>query len=372
MKNMSFKLVSLLLSVSALTVFTSTMSVRAETPTDNSSFGQSESSAVPLQAVEPAASPVVTADPLAVNSSASVERVESSVREVQSVESSVTPVATFDPFVIDSTSSFRGFESPAAPVKAVGSAETPVAAVDPLAIETTVTQTPKDLAGQRPVQQAQLADINKYQADSQVQSPEAIGNNQPTSTDAERVSATPPIPGTVETSASALTARPKTPAPSELSSDEADSTVAQTSIDPGRTTRGGSSYIGIGGNLGLGGGSALGDSSFAVISKIGLTRNFSFRPTALIGDETVFLLPVTYDFVIQSTDPFAPVSFAPYLGGGASITTSGDLAFLVSGGVDFPITREFVANAAINVNFGDDTNVGLLLGVGYTFPGFVR
>lgn len=362
MKNMSFKLVSLLLSVSALTVFTSTMSVRAETPTDNSSLGHSQSSAVPLQAVEPAASPVVTADPLAINSTASVER----------VESPVSPVATFDPFVIDSTSSFRRFESPAAPVKAVGSAETPVAAVDPLAIETTVTQTPKDLAGQRPVEQAQLADVNKYQADSLVQSPEAIGNNQPTSTEAERVSATPPIPGTVETSASALTARPKTPAPSELSSDEADSTVAQTSIDPGRTTRGGSSYIGIGGNLGLGGGSALGDSSFAVISKIGLTRNFSFRPTALIGDETVFLLPVTYDFVIQSTDPFAPVSFAPYLGGGASITTSGDLAFLVSGGVDFPITREFVANAAINVNFGDDTNVGLLLGVGYTFPGFVR
>jgi hypothetical protein len=55
-------------------------------------------------------------------------------------------------------------------------------------------------------------------------------------------------------------------------------------LSPGRATRRGSSYIGVGGNIGLGGNTTLSEGSFAVISKIGLSNNFSVRPSALIGD----------------------------------------------------------------------------------------
>ncbi|MEA5570621.1 hypothetical protein [Calothrix sp. UHCC 0171] len=151
--------------------------------------------------------------------------------------------------------------------------------------------------------------------------------------------------------------------------------VAQADINPGRVTRGGSSYVGIAGNIGLGGGdSALGDGNFAVMSKIGLTRTISVRPSAVFGDNTAILIPVTYDFSVQSAeDPFTePLPFAPYVGVGAAIKTGDDsqIGFLVSGGVDIPLNRQFTATAAINAGFFDQTDVGLLLGVGYNFQGF--
>ncbi len=68
-------------------------------------------------------------------------------------------------------------------------------------------------------------------------------------------------------------------------------------VTPGRTTLGGPSYIGVAGNIGLSGNdTALSDGNFAVISKIGLTRNISVRPSVLFGDDTVFLVPLTLDF----------------------------------------------------------------------------
>ncbi|BAZ39043.1 hypothetical protein NIES4101_49940 [Calothrix sp. NIES-4101] len=151
--------------------------------------------------------------------------------------------------------------------------------------------------------------------------------------------------------------------------------VAQADINPGRVTRGGSSYVGVAGNIGLGGGdSALGDGNFAVMSKIGLTRAISVRPAAVFGDNTAILIPVTYDFSVQSAeDPFTePLPFAPYVGVGAALKTGDDsqIAFLVSGGVDIPLNRQFTATAAVNAAFFDQTDVGLLLGVGYNFQGF--
>jgi hypothetical protein len=146
--------------------------------------------------------------------------------------------------------------------------------------------------------------------------------------------------------------------------------VSQT-IAPGRATRSGPSYIGVGGNIGLGGDTALGDSSFSVISKIGLTRNLSIRPSANIGDDTVILVPLTIDFPVASvvdTDNFQ-VGAAPYIGGGAAISTGDNsrVGFLVSGGVDVPLSREFTATAGVNVGFLDETEYGLTLGVGYNF-----
>lgn len=150
-----------------------------------------------------------------------------------------------------------------------------------------------------------------------------------------------------------------------------DPTTPAPAVSPGRATRGGPSYIGIGGNLGIAGETTLSEGSFAVISKLGLTNNLSVRPTALIGDDAVFLVPVTLDFPLESVTQTGEtqISAAPYLGGGVAISTGDDsnVGFLLSGGVDVPIANQLTANAGVNVSFLDDTNIGLLLGVGYNF-----
>ncbi|MBE9095458.1 outer membrane protein [Tychonema sp. LEGE 07203] len=181
----------------------------------------------------------------------------------------------------------------------------------------------------------------------------------------------------VSTSASALTNQPKLAEKPAAVSDKPEILAQPSTIRPGRATRSGPSYIGIGGNLGFGGDSALGDSSFAIISKIGLTNNFSVRPSVLFRDELTFLLPVTYDFVsreaVEVTDDFV-ITAAPYLGAGVTISTgdNSNFGFLISGGVDVPLSRNFTATAGLNVGFLDGAEVGLLLGVGYTFPNISR
>jgi hypothetical protein len=178
-----------------------------------------------------------------------------------------------------------------------------------------------------------------------------------------------PIPGTVDTSSALLA-----PEVVESNAQPADVKVAQSDIEVGRPTRGGRSYIGVGGNIGLGGGdSSLGDGNFAVLSKIGLTNAFSIRPSAVFGNNTTVLIPVTYDFSLQQADPFSePLAIAPYIGVGAAIKTGDDsqVGFLVSGGIDFPLSSRFTATAGVNAGFFDQTDVGLLIGVGYNFSNY--
>ncbi|ODG96811.1 hypothetical protein A4S05_16215 [Nostoc sp. KVJ20] len=182
-----------------------------------------------------------------------------------------------------------------------------------------------------------------------------------------------PIPGTVATSSVTLTSK-FVESTSQTTAQPSDTRVAQSDIDLGRSTRGGSSYVGIAANIGLSGGdSSLGDGNFAVVSKIGLTNSISVRPSAVIGDNTTVLLPITYDFNFQSADAFSePLPIAPYVGVGAAYKTGDDsqFAFLVSGGIDVPLTPQFTATASVNAGFFDQTDVGLLLGVGYNFSGF--
>ncbi|MBD2725266.1 hypothetical protein H6G96_02760 [Nostoc sp. FACHB-892] len=190
----------------------------------------------------------------------------------------------------------------------------------------------------------------------------------------ENASATlTPIPGTVATSSTTLTSESVEPT-SQTIAQPSDSKVAQSDIDLGRTTSGGSSYIGVAANIGLSGGdSSLGDGNFAVISKIGLTNSISVRPSAVLGDNTTVLLPITYDFTFQSADAFSePLPIAPYVGVGAAYKTGDDsqFAFLVSGGIDVPLSPQFTATAAVNAGFFNETDIGLLLGVGYNFSGF--
>lgn len=153
-------------------------------------------------------------------------------------------------------------------------------------------------------------------------------------------------------------------------------TVAQV-ITPGRATRSGASYVGIGGNIGLGDGeTALGEGSFAAFSKIGLTRNISVRPSILINDNPTILLPVTFDFIPGVTQVTENVSeevglrISPFVGAGAAISTGddGSVDFLATAGVDVPLGRRFTGVAAVNASLFDDPAVGLMLGVGINFP----
>ncbi|MBN3885227.1 MAG: hypothetical protein V7K64_31125 [Nostoc sp.] len=193
----------------------------------------------------------------------------------------------------------------------------------------------------------------------------------------ENASVTPiPIPGTVATSSATLTSefvQPTSQTTSQPTSQPSAPRVAQSDIDLGRTTRGGSSYVGVAANIGLSGGdSSLGDGNFAVVSKIGLTNSISVRPSAVFGDNTTVLVPITYDFTFKSADAFSePLPIAPYVGVGAAYKTGDDskFAFLASAGVDVPLTPQFTATAAINAGFFDQTDIGLLLGVGYNFSG---
>jgi len=183
-----------------------------------------------------------------------------------------------------------------------------------------------------------------------------------------------PVPGTVATTSSTLAPESVEPTSQPSTAQTPTSTIAQSDIDVGRPTRGGRSYIGIGANIGISGDdSSLGDGNFTAISKIGLTNAFSVRPSAVFGNSTTILIPVTYDFSLQPADAFSePLAIAPYVGVGAAIKTGDDsqVGFLASGGIDFPLSTQFTATAAVNAGFFDDTDVGLLIGVGYNFSGF--
>ncbi len=133
-----------------------------------------------------------------------------------------------------------------------------------------------------------------------------------------------------------------------------------------RTTRSGPSYIGVGGNIGFRGDTRLSEGSANVFSKVGLTNTLSARPSALVGSNPAFLLPVTVDFAPGQA---LGLRAAPYIGGGVAISTARDSTIgpLLTGGVDVPVSRQVTATAGVNVGFIDRTDVGMLLGVGYNF-----
>jgi len=229
---------------------------------------------------------------------------------------------------------------------------------------------------------------------TQIQSDQTKTSSEEVNTTTTENSVKTPIATTALTSASALMA-PSTAQISEATS-ETNSVIAQNGtvapetnpstnqtapgtfqdettpgtrgIAPGRATRSGPSYIGIGGNIGFGGDTTLSEGAFSVFSKVGLTRNLSVRPAALIGDNAVFLVPVTVDFPTEDLE-ITEITAAPYVGGGLAISTGRDstVGALITGGVDVPISPRITATAGVNVGFIDETEVGILLGVGYNY-----
>ncbi len=149
--------------------------------------------------------------------------------------------------------------------------------------------------------------------------------------------------------------------------------IAQSDVEPGSQIIPGGSYIGVGGNIGLSGDGSLGKSNFAIISKVRLSDKISLRPAAIIGDDTDFLVPISYDINIIPADPLDVVPFKPYLGAGISFSTrkDSDVGLLLTGGVDVPLNKSWIGNASLNASIKDkNTDVGLIVGLGYTFPGF--
>jgi hypothetical protein len=176
-----------------------------------------------------------------------------------------------------------------------------------------------------------------------------------------------PVPGTAVTSSAALTSQQRQPTPQPSAAQ-----VAQADIDLGSPFSRSVSYIGIAANIGVAGeSSSLSDANFMVIGKVGVSNTISVRPSAVIGDDTTILVPVTYDFNYQRlSDPFGePLGIIPYVGGGAAFTTGddSDFSFMLTGGIDVPLNRQFTATAAVNAAFFDETDIGLTIGVGYNF-----
>jgi hypothetical protein len=176
------------------------------------------------------------------------------------------------------------------------------------------------------------------------------------------------IPSAVETSAEHLQGAPLTVDAMPTLPEAVETAPVAQAVTPGRATRSGSSYVGAGGNIGFGGRTALGRGSFTIFSKVGLTNNLSARPAVNIGRRPAILLPVTVDFPLRSAAD-GQASVAPYVGGGAVISTGRDSVVrgLVTGGVDVPLSNQLTANAGVNVGFLGKTEVGLRLGVGYNF-----
>ncbi|MBD2306438.1 hypothetical protein H6G17_13050 [Chroococcidiopsis sp. FACHB-1243] len=215
--------------------------------------------------------------------------------------------------------------------------------------------------------------------DTKVSTSAAALRNEPTNSVVAQVDPTYPTtqPTTPTTEPTYPSTQPTTPTTEPPATTPTQTTPTQPTpgaIEPGRATRGGSSYVGVGGNIGLGGGdTALGIGNFTVISKIGFTEAVSARPAVVFGDNTTFLIPITYDFTVQPTGAATEAisSFAPYVGGGLAIATgdNSDVGPMVTAGTDVPIGDRLTANAGVNVGFFDSTSVGLTIGVGYNFEG---
>ena len=182
-----------------------------------------------------------------------------------------------------------------------------------------------------------------------------------------------PIPGTTSTSVTAFMPNIDVSIAQLGSNETIGYVIAQNNSDPNILHRHDYSYIGLGGNVGLQQeGTGLGEASFVINGKVALARELSLRPAVVFSnDDTVFLVPLTYDFTIKSKDPFKEVPIVPFLGGGGVFTTNDqdNAGFLITGGADWRLSDDFVANAGLHVGFIEDsTDIGLVLGIGYIIP----
>ena len=110
---------------------------------------------------------------------------------------------------------------------------------------------------------------------------------------------------------------------------------------------------------------AIGNGAFAVFGKGAISQHFALHPAILFGDKNTILLPVTYGIPIRNG---GSEILHPFIGGGISIKEifdDFDVNPLATAGIDVLVTDSLTGTARVNVGFDDDTDVGLILGIGY-------
>jgi len=181
-----------------------------------------------------------------------------------------------------------------------------------------------------------------------------------------------PTPGTSSTTANSLIS-PQNQVVAQSMVNSLPTQIAQNTTDPEIIFRHDYSYIGLGGNVGVKlEQTSLGEAAFVINSKIALAQELSLRPAVLFSEnDTIFVVPITYDITLKDKDPFKEVPYVPFIGGGAVFTTNDNdnAGFLITGGLDYRLSRDFVANISLHTGFIEDsTDMGLVIGVGYIIP----
>ncbi|GAB4348158.1 MAG: hypothetical protein Fur0042_14890 [Cyanophyceae cyanobacterium] len=142
------------------------------------------------------------------------------------------------------------------------------------------------------------------------------------------------------------------------------------------------SYTGIGGAIGITDDddeTNLGEGGFSILGKTGLSERFSIHSASVLGDNSVSTFALTADFPIYTEGSVEErsVSLVPFVGAGIALNNlfkdDSQVGFVLTGGVDVPIAYRLTATGRIvSAFFGDSTDVGIALGIGYTYTGFFK
>lgn len=125
-------------------------------------------------------------------------------------------------------------------------------------------------------------------------------------------------------------------------------------------------YVGIGGAIGLedAGETALGEGGFSILGRFSLTDHFSIHSSSIISGDNLISIAATGGVPIKNKETGRTIVF-PFVGAGISADTEDfNIDPVVTGGVDVPINQLITGTARVNANFGDETDIGILLGVG--------
>jgi hypothetical protein len=156
------------------------------------------------------------------------------------------------------------------------------------------------------------------------------------------------------------------------------------SLLPGETADGGRNsanfnYIGLGGVIGLGGDvSGIGEGGFGTHGKTSFTENFALHTSGIIIGGNASVLTLTGNFPIhENGDASARIVAIPFVGGGISIKDLFDddmeVAPALTVGVDVPLSYRWTVTGRFVAGFyEDETDLGIGLGVGYSFPSLFK
>ena len=128
-------------------------------------------------------------------------------------------------------------------------------------------------------------------------------------------------------------------------------------------------YLGIGGTIRLenNNGTALGEGGFSILGRFSFTDQLSIHSSSIISGDNLISIAATGGLPIKNQETGRTVVF-PFVGGGISADTEDfNIDPVVTAGVDIPIDQLITGTARVNANFGDETDLGILLGIGVDF-----